>query len=502
MTSISRTDFTRRLSDRGGYLNIDRLTPQVRTSLRDAGVTDQDLRDIAGHDHVIRGEEEWNNLFRRLDRADHDGSSRSIALTDRAGSPTVAGRAFSALERTVTENRDRVAREGGRRFAGVPELDRTAQGRTVLNRGDTGEGVRRVQQALIDLGYANTANMTMGTYDAETTRAVRRFQRDAGVGIDGQVGRDTLAALAASAPPPGQALERRAEFDRLRADGRVDVTVALGFDEHGTGAHLDGEREVLSGLRSRGFRAVTNQQIRAMDPADRRRLGLNDDRLDPNARYFIQDDGRGGQVDTVVRLIVPGSDGATARASFERAMQQDEVVIYSGHARYGTGPDFDHIDSGRGNFVIDGHGNRAHEQPPTGLRRAIGGERRSDLRGLSQRPDYQLLVFNACSTEEYLNNLRNPGVFGRDMANTDIITTTMPTRLATNGRHVLGFLDGVMQQQSNNQMLGAQNRLEQDQLRRFGMDELVNDAAMTYSESGFLGNQGNRRVPSSSGARP
>jgi peptidoglycan hydrolase-like protein with peptidoglycan-binding domain len=493
VTSIGRDDFTRRLAASGGYLNVDRLPPDVRTTLRDVGITDADLSEVAGADHVIRGEAEFENLFRKIDaRADRDGSSRTLGLTAADGTATGSGRAFEAIERVVTANRAVTDRTGGLRFASSTALDPVRAGTAVLESGSTGDGVRRVQQALVDMGYANPATMTMGTFDAETRHAVQRFQRDAGLRVDGGVGRETLGALAASAPPPGRVLDRSAEYDRLYADGRLDVTMALGFDEGGS--HADAEREVLSGLRSRGFRPVTAADISAMSASDRTRLGLTAGRVDPNAQYFLRDDGAGGSADTVLRLITPGTDGARARASYARALEQDEVVIYSGHARYGTGPDFDAMSSGAGNFVIDGHGNREAHAPPAGLRSAIGRADRSDLRSLSTRPDYQLLVFNACSTEEYMHNLRDPGTFRRDMTNTDIISTTIPTRLATNGAHTLRFLDGVLGRESNRTMLGAQSRIEQDRLRSFGMDAEVPAAARTYSESGFLENSTNRFV--------
>ena len=43
-----------------------------------------------------------------------------------------------------------------------------------------------------------------------------------------------------------------------------------------------------------------------------------------------------------------------------------------------------------------------------------------------------VLVFNACTTEEYLHNLRSPGVFRANMTDTDVIATTMPS-LTING---------------------------------------------------------------------
>ncbi len=494
MSTIRRSDFINTLSERGGYVDTRSMSPELRRSFNEAGVSDAELRDIAGQDQVIRGSEEFGRLFARIDA--HAGADRDSTRFEAgsAGSLTRAGSLYENLRSHVEQNRERSAREGGLRFADVAELRQVAEGNRTLQAGSTGEGVRRVQQALIDMGYANPETMRLGTFDAETARAVRRFQRDAGLESDAVVGGETLGALAATAPPPGRTLEVSPEYSRLYADGRLDVTIALGFDEGDM--HLESERDVLQGLRDRGFRALSTDDIRAMSAADRRRLGLEESRLDPNARYFVRDDGAGRQADTVLRLITPSSGGATARSSFERAMRESEVVLYSGHARYGTGPDFDHkTGSGEGNFVIDGRGNREHDRPPAGLRSTIGASTRSDLRGLSERPDYQLLIFNACSTEEYLHNLRDPSTFRRDMGNTDIITTTMPTRLASNSAHTLGFLDGVMGRHSATAMARDQSRVEIDTLNGFGMSSEAREAAMTYSLSGFLGNDGTRSRP-------
>lgn len=494
MSTITRSQFTNSLRERGGYIDLRNMSQETRQTLRDHGITDEDLSTIAGQDHVIRGESEFNALFSRVDDLDQNGSSRSIASTDRSGSLTRAGAVYEALRAEVDTNRARIAREGGARFAGDSTLDSVMDGRSVLRQGAQGEHVRKVQQALIDLGFDIPTNGASGTYDRETALAVERFQRETGLTVDGAVGQETLGTLAATAPPPGQQLERSAEYDRLYEDGRVDIAIAIGADEHGTVP--ENTRQLLSGLRAQGYSRL---DVGSLSPERRAELGLTDERYDPNAQYFhrqFTDPESGQEVDAVVRLITPGADGSQARASFEQALRQDEVVFYGGHARYGTGPDFDHINSGDGNFVIDPHGNRRAHHPPSGLRESIRG-RSSDLGSLDQRPDYQVLCFNACSTEEYLHNLRDPSTFGRDHDSTDIITTTIPTRLATIDQHALRFLQGVTSRESNNSMLGDMSRSEQTFLRRHGMDDLTGRAGHTFTESGFLTNPNTRRVRSS-----
>src|SRR5262249_30641879 len=136
------------------------------------------------------------------------------------------------------------------------------------------------------------------------------------------------AALATSAPPPGQAIERFAEWDRIWSDHRADVTIALDL-KPGADSH-DSERALMSGLRERGFRALSASDIRSMPSDERRELGLTDDRLDPTALYFVRSqDGD----HAVVRLIAPDptdDSGTNAKSSLARAMKQDEVVIYAG----------------------------------------------------------------------------------------------------------------------------------------------------------------------------
>lgn len=492
MAGVQRNEFVHRLADRGGYVVVDQLPSEVQSALSQVGIQPQDLQRIAGSDGVIRGNTEFEALFREIDRRD-GRLDQQLTTRGPSGELTAAGRIYEGLGQVVDANRARAAAEGGRRFAGEPSLDAVQNGQRVLELGSSGEGVRRVQQALSDIGF-DTPGGVNGTYDADTARAVERFQREVGLTVDGRVGPETLGALAATVPPPGERLERSAEYDRMYADGRLDVTIAIGFDEHGTTP--DRERAVLSGLRQDGYRPINRNSL---PPAERDRLGLNDERWDPNARYFhrsFTDDRTGRQVDAVVRLVVApsdGVDGREARESFRRALEQDEVVIYGGHARYGTGPDFDHLERGAGNFVIDGQGNRHGSPPPAGLRQVIDRDR-TDLRSVRGRPEYQLLVFNGCSTEEYLPMMRDQRVFGRNAGNTDVIATTIPTSGATSGAHLVRFLNGVTRRESNNSLLAAQNVIERSHRERFDDQLGAERARTTYTESGFLGNDGNRRV--------
>lgn len=492
MTTISRNDFTNTLNNRGGYIDLRNMSPDLRRTLQDAGISEEQLETVAGQDHVIRGSREFESLFASVDGLDSNGSSASFTARDRTGNLTRSGRVYEALQREVDSNRARAAREGGRRFAGDETLESVLDGSRVLRQGDRGDHVQRVQQALIDMGFDIPTNGASGTYDRETELAVQRFQREMGLGIDGAVGAETLGAMSASAPPPGHQIERSADYGRLFADGRLDIAVAVGYDEGG--GHARKQREILSGLRRDGWRPLDYSRLSA---DERRRYGLTANRYDPNAQYFtrrVQDPNTGREADAVIRLVTPGSDGRASRRSFEQALEQDEVVYYTGHARYGTGPDFDDKTSrGDGNFVIDPHGNYRGSRPPAGLRATIRG-RRSDLTRMRNRPDYQVLCFAGCTTENYLPNLRNPQLFGRNHDDTDIITTTLPTKVATGATHALRFIQGVTTGESNNTMLGAMSGNESAYNRRIGEDDSAARAGHTFTESGFLSNGSNRVV--------
>ncbi|HEY9643160.1 MAG TPA: peptidoglycan-binding domain-containing protein, partial [Coleofasciculaceae cyanobacterium] len=62
-------------------------------------------------------------------------------------------------------------------------------------RGDVGSDVRYVQDLLRSAGYFNATST--GFYATLTESGVKAFQRDQGLGVDGIVGVQTLAALEA-----------------------------------------------------------------------------------------------------------------------------------------------------------------------------------------------------------------------------------------------------------------------------------------------------------------
>src|SRR5205823_5048982 len=81
------------------------------------------------------------------------------------------------------------------------------------------------------------------------------------------------------------------------------------------------------------------------------KLGVDPKTIDKDGTYFVKQFQYGGKdVTAVTRLIT--SDTPNAKQRFVDAVEHDEVVMYTGHGRYGSGPDFDDINSPAGNFHI------------------------------------------------------------------------------------------------------------------------------------------------------
>ena len=114
-----------------------------------------------------------------------------------------------------------------RRFAAESQLQSASRDAPPLRPGITGAGVAALQDALVDLGYKLPRSFAShgradGIYGPETEAAVRTFQTDECLAVDGRAGTETLGKLddiivdtpGLDSPCPG-------EVDRMR---RIDGT--------------------------------------------------------------------------------------------------------------------------------------------------------------------------------------------------------------------------------------------------------------------------------------
>ncbi|HET8685932.1 MAG TPA: peptidoglycan-binding domain-containing protein, partial [Methanosarcina sp.] len=81
------------------------------------------------------------------------------------------------------------------RFAGDEVLEGCYDNERALQRGDSGSAVRKIQQALISLGFPVPEVGANGIFGNETVLAVRSYQEARGLSVDGIVGPETIGSL-------------------------------------------------------------------------------------------------------------------------------------------------------------------------------------------------------------------------------------------------------------------------------------------------------------------
>ena len=298
--------------------------------------------------------------------------------------------------------------------------------------------VRATQNQLLRAGFTLPRYGADGQLGRETASAIARFQQKHALPSTGQLDLETLHALAsAKSPSP--------DYVTLFADGVLHAVLAVGYDE--AGSHEVEQADVLRGLAERGYTWVTDDQ--------RGPLGLG-----AEGKYLTHTFAEGDKAVTVIlELITPDSDQAKAR--FAQALRQDELVLYGGHGRYGSGPDFDDIHSAAGNFVIG--------QPFEPGHVTLGP---NDLQAAPLTGDYQLMFFDGCNTFRYFDDLRSKTP-GKTTKNLDVIGSTTELYWNVTAANLLTMLDGVTGQQDLGQLedaLDAVNRPGSDQQHAFRGD--------------------------------
>lgn len=95
-----------------------------------------------------------------------------------------------------------------------PAFDRIRDGSHVLMRGHTGDTVRAAQEHLIELGIMNPEGDRLqqadGIFGGQTEAAVRRFQEQRGLKVDGIIGQETIGALGPTSPRRSRSARKRA----------------------------------------------------------------------------------------------------------------------------------------------------------------------------------------------------------------------------------------------------------------------------------------------------
>ena len=157
-----------------------------------------------------------------------------------------------------------------------------------------------MQEALQTAGYKLPRYGADGKFGDETVKALKKFQTDHCLKDTGRLDKQTMEQLSiASTKFP--------EYGKLFADGKLNSTIAVGFDEKRSDKAET--KDVIAGLTTRGYTqldpntAATDKAMgerfkaAGIDPATAKTDGL---------QYFTKTFKYGGKdVTSVVKLITP-----------------------------------------------------------------------------------------------------------------------------------------------------------------------------------------------------
>jgi hypothetical protein len=381
--------------------------------------------------------------------------------------------------------------------------------RGTLKPGDDGPDIQLLQLKLnYHLGYLRKPLVDVDSaYGLPTTNALNLVLKALGVAQPkgGVVDEPVWQALDADPRKTAVAAAKvkqdsLPEYERMINDGLLEVAIAIGFDEHGI---TPGELlEVRRGLvEVRGYKRDA-KRAEAMRAAVGRKV------TDAAGEWYVKEDvgmSAGTTVHAVVRVIAPvhessvGDSGAASAKAALAGMNESDLFLYGGHARYGTGPDFDRnyhfvIDwdakgapkvaghygkekvgsdeittllpistpagfeklekAGVVQFVADPSGNLTLNEAALShkgdlgayfISRASKGRANPLTAGIVERK-YRLWMFNGCTTNDYVKTIRtDPYLQTKDL---DVTVTDPATALTSYGEGILSYFDGVVARES------------------------------------------------------
>jgi peptidoglycan hydrolase-like protein with peptidoglycan-binding domain len=325
------------------------------------------------------------------------------------------------------------------RFAD-PVFAQIAAGAASFAKGARGESVKTIQQVLSDLAYPLPSGVD-GAFGNETLFAIKQFQTDRGLPVTGRIDQATLRKLDEIAPAKDAQAVTYPEYDQLFKNGVMMAVLGIGYDE--TGADLYEIQAVKSKFFQRGFREITPG---TMTDAQITELGLDPATIDRQGTYFVKKfQFKGRDVVSAVKYV--DRNTVNPRERYIEAMKTSGLVMYGGHARYGSGPDFDDINSPAGNVVLGanaaGHRNGSLVEAYDAHMRSVIAGAPNVLEKEKLTDNYQLMFFSGCSTHNYLDELR---ALPKNKTGSNLDTFTSKEILYWNhmADNTFAMLDGVM----------------------------------------------------------
>ena len=153
----------------------------------------------------------------------------------------------------------------------------------------------------------------------------------------------TLIRVAAAKPIGGKRGDERLRYGEMFRDGVLDITIGIGFDEGNFDKTLFTRYQAI--LAKKGFSKNDAKARKFYKLAGRPFV------KGPAYSHFVKENaltytppvGSPRPIHSVIRLVsnTTRKHGAAASKAFQEGMARSDVAHYTGHGRYGSGPDFD-----------------------------------------------------------------------------------------------------------------------------------------------------------------
>ncbi|MBN1947186.1 MAG: peptidoglycan-binding protein [Bradymonadales bacterium] len=329
-------------------------------------------------------------------------------------------------------------------FAGDTTLQEVADGKRRISKG-SGAHIKKVQNALMNMGFDLPVYGADGSFGGEMANALGQFQSACGLFSSKVLDRGTMYAL--DQANTSTVATKYLRYDELFKDGLLDTTVGVGYDEDG---YFDSEiRQIKTGLVSRlGLVKSTEAKAKQLYT----KAGVAMPSL-PVGEFYIKEGAltwKSNKVDVIVRLVTYADP--SAKQAFLEAMQNSDVAIYTGHGRYGSGPDFDHKKKGDGNIWINPNPT-VKDSGTAGMYNTLKnqGAKPNELQQISFDKKYKVWFFDGCNTSHYMTSIRKNATLTPEKL--DVFGWGMEVGTDTTDVDVLTFIEGLIKQQSAQQII-------------------------------------------------
>ena len=253
------------------------------------------------------------------------------------------------------------------------------------------------------------------------------------------------------------------DYSRLFKDKKLEIGIAMGYDKKG-----------LTKLSSNLIFAVLKNKKYGL------KLTLataSFDRYAGKRKYKVQGDNTAPDVIIEIIIDITDANKAKPKNTFSNFLTKKEMTIYVGHARYGTGPDFDPKKSAAENFII-GVNSALHKANK--LKKGYNSEMNTYLKGKANELEklskagkfnlktYQVWFLNACKTIDYMDEIRGGLVAdakGNKKSQDDL--RIMGTKQTVGVGSAGVILRGILEMQTMEEIMKFANKKQRGRKQRY-----------------------------------